>query len=101
MNPYPKYVRDAIRLRKLFARLLDESRPNNVIGVREDYVQVTEQYISKLHDEFPDASFKVYRRPSWASKTITHEATLVLNGEKFLSVGTPEEFKAVGIDVEA
>jgi len=98
-NSLPKFVRDAIRLGKLFDKLYDDNRDENmnIVGVQKGYIQVTEQYIGFLHKKYPDVSIVITKRET--DHECTHQARMLIDGTTFLTIGTVAEFEAVGIEV--
>jgi hypothetical protein len=64
------------------------------IGVATDYIQLTEQgFVSLVSqcDAFHEIVVMKYRGENW------YEATVSIDGIKWLTIGTQEEFKAVGL----
>jgi len=96
----PKNVRDAIRLGKLFDKLYDDNRDENmnIVGVQKGYIQVTEQYIGFLHKEYPDIPIIIAKRDG--DHECTHQACMLVGSTTFLTIGTVAEFEAVGLKID-
>ena len=89
-----KNLKSILNLQKRFSKLYSVT---GLIGISNNYVQITEQSFVGIFEQYPESPFGFNSYFDETSGRNIFELTIEISGVTILSIGTSEEWISVGL----